>query len=212
MSIKERLKSNPQLKAFVLWLISSKQNPRPRFWIRHFVNPFIHRRGKGTVIRCRTRIDVFPWNKFITGKRTTIEDFVTINNGVGNVIIGDNCRIGMGNTVIGPVNIGNSVIFAQNVVLSGLNHSYEDVSIPIKDQPVTAREIVIEDEVWIGANATIVSGVTIGKHSVVAAGSVVTKSVPPFSIVAGNPAKLIKQYNPATASWEKTATGPIPKK
>jgi acetyltransferase-like isoleucine patch superfamily enzyme len=203
MSIKEKIKSNPKIKELVLWMITSKRNPRPRFWIRHFVNPFIHKKGKGTVIRYRTRIDVFPWNKFSTGSSCTIEDFVTINNGVGDVLMGNNCRIGMGNTVIGPVRIGNDVIFAQNVVLSGLNHGYQNVNIPIKDQPVTASEIVIEDEVWVGANATIVAGTTIGKHSIIAAGSVVTKNVAPFSIAAGNPAKIIKQYNPETGDWER---------
>jgi acetyltransferase-like isoleucine patch superfamily enzyme len=204
MSIKEKIKSNPKIKELVIWMITSKRNPRPRFWIRHFVNPFIHKKGKGTVIRCRTRIDVFPWNKFSTGTSCTIEDFVTINNGVGDVLMGNNCRIGMGNTVIGPVRIGNDVIFAQNVVLSGLNHGYQNVNIPIKDQPVTASEIVIEDEVWVGANSTIVAGTTIGKHSIIAAGSVVTKNVAPFSIAAGNPAKIIKQYNPETGKWERT--------
>ena len=122
MSLKEKIKSNPKIKEFVLWMITSKRNPRPRFWVRHLLNPVIHKKGKGTVIRSRTRIDVFPWNKFSTGSYCTIEDFVTINNGVGNVIIGNNSRIGMGNTIIGPVCIGNDVIFAQNIVISGLNH------------------------------------------------------------------------------------------
>lgn len=203
MSLKEKIKSNPQIKELAVWMITSKQNPRPRLWVRWLINPFVHKKGKGTVIRHRTRIDVFPWNKFTTGKNCTIEDFVTINNGVGDVIIGDRSRIGMGNTLIGPVRIGNDVIFAQNIVVSGLNHGYQDVHVPIKDQPVTATQIVIEDEVWIGANATVVSGTTIGKHSVIAAGSVVTKNVPPFSIAAGNPAKLIKQYNQETREWEK---------
>lgn len=203
MSLKEKLKSNPTIKKLVLWSITSNRNPRPRLWIRLFVNPLVHKRGKGTVIRRRTRVDVFPWNKFITGKSCTIEDFVVINNGVGDVIIGDNSRVGIGNTIIGPVKIGNDVILAQNIVISGLNHGYQDIQIPIKDQPVTMGLVTIEDEAWIGANATIVSGVTVGKHSVVAAGSVVTKNVPPFSIVGGNPAKILKQYNPNSGDWER---------
>jgi len=94
-------------------------------------------------------------------------------------------------------------MFAQNVVLSGLNHTYEDINKPIHDQKVTTRPIIIEDDSWIAANSVIVAGVTIGKHSVVAAGSVVTRDVPPYSIAAGNPAKIIKQYNPTTGKWEK---------
>jgi acetyltransferase-like isoleucine patch superfamily enzyme len=203
MSLKEKIKSNPKIKEFVLWMITSKRNPRPRFWVRHLLNRVIHKKGKGTVIRKLTRIDVFPWNKFSTGSCCTIEDFVTINNGVGNVTIGNNSRIGMGNTIIGPVCIGNDVIFAQNIVISGLNHGYQDIHIPIKDQPVTTSEVVIEDEVWIGANVTVVAGTTIGKHSVIAAGSVVTKNIPSYSVAVGNPARVIKLYNNRSGEWEK---------
>jgi len=203
MSFKEKIKSNPKIKEFALFLITSKQNPRPRLWVRWFLNPLIHKKGKGTVIRHRTRIDVFPWNKFITGKGCTIEDFVTINNGVGEVILGNNARIGMGNTLIGPLNIGNDVIFAQNIVLSGLNHGYQDIHVPIRNQAVTKSPIKIEDEVWIGANSVVVAGVTIGKHSVIAAGSVVTKDIPPYSVAVGNPCRVIKQFNLETNNWEK---------
>lgn len=203
MSIVAKVKSNPKIKELVLWLITSKQNPRPRLWVRWFLNPFLHKKGKGTVIRRRTRIDVFPWNKFVMGQSCTIEDFVTINNGVGEVIIGDNSRIGMGNTLIGPLSIGKDVIFAQNIVLSGLNHGYLDVHTPIRKQAVTKSPIKIEDEVWIGANAVVVAGVTIGKHSVIAAGSVVTKDIPPYSVAVGNPCRVIKKFNFDTDKWEK---------
>ena len=203
MSFKEKIKSNPKIKEFALFLITSKQNPRPRLWVRWFLNPLIHKKGKGTIIRHRTRIDVFPWNKFVTGKGCTIEDFVTINNGVGEVILGNNARIGMGNTLIGPLNIGNDVILAQNIVLSGLNHGYQDVHVPIRNQDVRKSPIKIEDEVWIGANSVVVAGVTIGKHSVIAAGSVVTKDIPPYSVAVGNPCRVIKQFNFETNNWEK---------
>jgi acetyltransferase-like isoleucine patch superfamily enzyme len=140
---------------------------------------------------------------FSLGERSIIESYSTINNGVGHVTIGNDVTIGISNVIIGPVQIGHHVILAQNIVISGLNHGYEDVDVPIHLQKCTTREIIIEDESWIGANAVIVSGVRIGKHAVVAAGSVVTKDVAPFSVVAGNPAKPIKQYNPVTKSWEK---------
>ena len=87
--------------------------------------------------------------------------------------------------------------------MSGLNHNYEDITRPISEQGVVTAPIVIEDEVWIGANVFVAAGVTIGRHSIVGGGSVVTKDVPPYSIVAGNPAKLIKQYNPETRKWER---------
>ncbi len=203
MSLKEKIKSNPKIAKLTIWLLSPKNQARPRLWVRWFLNPLVHKKGKGSRINAMTRMDVMPWNKFELGKNSTIEDFATINNGVGDIIIGERTRIGLSNTLIGPVSVGNDVMFAQNIVASGLNHTYEDVSISIHNQKVTTAEIKIEDEAWIGANAVIVAGVTIGKHSVVAAGSVVTKDVPPYSIVAGNPAKLLKQYNWETKKWEK---------
>lgn len=155
------------------------------------------------MIRRRTRIDIFPFNKFGLGESSTIEDFCTINNGVGDVIIGDHSRIGLGSVLIGPVTIGNQVILAQNIVLSGLNHSYTDVNVPIRLQKVTTSPIVIGDEVWIGANVVITAGVTIGKHSVIAAGAVVTKNIPAYCVAVGNPAKVIKQYNFEDKEWKK---------
>lgn len=203
MGLKEKIKSNEQLKKITHWMLVPSNQARPRLWVKWFVNPFFHKKGKGSCVRRRTRMDVLPWNKFELGAYSTIEDFSTVNNGVGPVIIGSQTRIGLGNTIIGPVTIGNDIRLAQNVVLSGLNHNYTDISLPIHAQGVSTAPIVIEDETWIGSNAVIVAGVTIGKHCIVAAGSVVTKNVPPYSVVVGNPARVLKQYNPKTKNWEK---------
>ncbi len=203
MDLKEKIKANPKLKKLVFWMLFPRNQGSPRLWIRLFVNPFKHKRGKGSRIRRRVRLDVVPFNNFILGSNSTIEDFSTINNGVGDVIIGKNTRIGLSNTIIGPVTIGNNVILAQNIVASGLNHGYEDSSMPISIQTVNTSPIIIEDEAWIGANAVITAGVTIGKHSIVAAGCVVVKNVPQYSIVGGNPGRILKQYNSATKVWEK---------
>lgn len=204
MGITEKIKSNPRLKQMVLNAMMPKNQSRPRLWVKLFLNPFKHKKGKNARICRRCRIDVMPFNNFVLGNDSTIEDFSTVNNGVGDVIIGDRTRIGMSNVIIGPVSIGCDVMFAQNIVLSGLNHGYEDINISPRYQPVTKKKIVVEDEVWIGANSVIVAGVTIGKHSVIAAGSIVTKNVPPYSVVVGNPAKIIKQYNPQKGIWERT--------
>jgi len=203
MGLKEKIKSNAKLQKFVIWLITPKNQARPRRWVSLFVNPFFHKKGKGSLIRKRVRMDVMPYNNFMLGKNSTIEDFATINNGVGDIIIGERSRIGLGNTLIGPVTVGNDVIFAQNIVASGLNHGYEDINTPISKQPVVTVPIIIEDEAWIGANAVITAGVTVGKHSIVAAGCVVVKDVPPYSIVGGNPGKLLKTYNNDTGKWER---------
>lgn len=203
MSFKERIKQNPELKRFVHYLLVPKNEARPRTWVRWFINPFIHKKGKNSIVRRRTRLDVLPFNDFTLGTYSVIEDFSTINNGVGPVHIGHHSLIGIGNVIIGPVTVGNNVIFAQNIVASGLNHMYEDITRPIHEQGVTTAPITVEDDCWIGANVVLVAGVTVGKHCIIAAGSIVTKSVPPYSIAAGNPAKVIKQYNSDTKAWEK---------
>jgi acetyltransferase-like isoleucine patch superfamily enzyme len=203
MSIVEKIKANPRLKQLVLNAMMPKNQSRPRLWVKCLLNPFKHKKGKNSRICRHTRIDVMPFNNFVLGADSTIEDFCTVNNGVGDVIIGDRTRIGMNNVLIGPVTIGNDVMLAQNIVLSGLNHGYEDITLPPHNQPVTKKKIIIEDEVWVGANSVVVAGVTIGKHSVIAAGSIVTKDVPPYSVAVGNPAKVIKHYNPQTRVWER---------
>jgi len=94
-------------------------------------------------------------------------------------------------------------MLAQNIIISGLNHGYEDVTTPPRIQKVVTKQITIDDDVWIGANCVITAGVTIGKHAVIGAGSVVTKDIPQFSVAVGNPARVIKKYNFETSSWEK---------
>ena len=203
MDVIQKIKSNQRLKKLAHWSILVPNQSRPRLWIKLFVNPFVHKRGKKSCIRRQTRLDVAPWNKFSLGEESTIEDYTAINNGVGDVIIGDRTRIGLSNTLIGPVQIGDDVRFAQNVVLSGLNHNYASIDSPIHTQGVSTKPIIIEDECWLGANVVVVPGVQIGKHSIVAAGSVVTKNIPPYSVVAGNPARLLKRYDFVKKSWEK---------
>ncbi len=205
MGLTESIKASPRLKALALWMLTPKNQARPRLWVKLLLNPFKHKKGKNSLIRHRTRMDVMPFNDFKLGDDSTIEDFATVNNGVGGVRIGNRTRIGISCVVIGPVTIGDDVMLAQNIVLSGLNHPYEDVAVPISKQKVTTKEIKVEDEVWIGSNAVITAGVTIGKHSVVAAGSVVTKDVPAYSIAVGNPARIIKRYNFETKNWEKAS-------
>lgn len=203
-----KIKSNPKTKAFVLWLISPGRNPRPRWFIRWFVNPFIHKRGKGSVIRRRSRIDVFPWNKFEIGKLTTIEDFTTVNNGSGAVILGDRVRVGIGSVIIGPVTMGSGSGLGQHVFVSGFNHGYEDAGKNSSVQPLVLRPVMVGEEAHIGANSVVLAGVTIGKRCQVGAGSVVTKDIPPYSVAVGNPARVIKTFNHETGKWEKAGRKP----
>lgn len=170
------------MKNIALRLLIPEHQYKPRLWVRLFLNPFKHQKERGSVIQRRTRMDLFPFNAFQLGKGSIIEDFATVNNGVGDVRIGRKTIIGMGCVLIGPLTIGDNVMLAQNIVISGLNHGYEDVTIPPAEQKVICKEITIADDVWIGANAVITAGVSLGQHCVIGAGSVVTKSIPAYSI------------------------------
>lgn len=197
------IKRNEKLKSLLIKTISSSHHLRPRWWVRNFVNPFVHKREKGSIVRRSSRMDVFPWKHFHLGKRSMIEDFAVINNGAGDVIIGDNTRVGIGTVIIGPVTIGNNVGIGQNAFISGFNHIYKpDEGIP-EGRELQHRPVVIGDDSHIGANAVIVPGVQLGKWVIVGAGSVVTKDIDSYSLVVGNPAKVIKKYNKALLKWEK---------
>lgn len=190
--IRAKFKSNPSLKRMVDWLIMNQVETRPRWFIR-LLAPLYQHRGKHAVIHRSARMDTPPYRKFYLGDYSVVESFACINNAVGDVIIGDHTRIGLHNTIIGPVTIGSHVNLAQGITITALNHNFSDAEKRIDEQGVNTTPVVIEDDIWIGANAVILSGVTIGQHSVVAAGAIVTKDVPPHSLVAGVPAKVIKQ-------------------
>ena len=189
--IRNNLKSSPRLKKFLDNLIMNQRDARPRWYIR-LLAPFYQHRGRGSKIYCSVRMDTPPYRQFSLGKRSVVESFCCINNAVGDVLIGDNTRIGIHCTVIGPVTIGSHVNLAQGITVTALNHNFEDTTKRIEEQGVSTKPVVIGDDVWIGANAVILPGVTIGHHSVVAAGAVVTKDVPSNTVVGGVPAKEIK--------------------
>ncbi|WP_281644108.1 acyltransferase [Bacteroides zoogleoformans] len=199
--LKKRIKQSPVWEKRIHRLMFS--NARPRLWVKWMVNPLVFRHGKGAVIRHNTIINVSPLNQFRLGANSTIEEYCVIDNGVGDVIIGDHTRIGLRSTLIGPVQVGRHVILAQNTVLSGLNHNYENPDLPIHQQGVSTRSIRIGDGSWIGANAIITAGVNIGENVIVGAGSVVTGNIPPHCVVVGNPARIIKKLDAASGQWVK---------
>ena len=190
--IRQQLKDSPQLKRTLDWLIMNQRDARPRWYIR-LLAPLYQHRGRGSKIYNSVRMDTPPYRRFSIGRQSVVESFSCINNAVGDVVIGDHTRIGLHNTIIGPVSIGSHVNLAQGITVTALNHNFSEPNKRIDEQGVSTQEIVINDDVWIGANAVILPGVTIGSHCVVAAGAVVTKDIPDGSIVAGVPAKIIKQ-------------------
>ena len=191
-AIRGQFKSNPKLKKFVDWMIMNQVQTRPRWFIR-MLAPLYQHRGKHSVVHRSARMDTPPYRKFSLGDYSVIESFACINNAVGDVTIGDHTRIGLHNTIIGPVTIGSHVNLAQGITVTALNHNFEDSDKLFDEQGVSTTPVTIGDDIWIGANAVVLPGVTIGAHSVVAAGAVVTKDIPPHSLVAGVPAKIIKQ-------------------
>lgn len=200
----EKIKNNPRLKRFVIGLISPHKHPRPRLWVRCLVNPFVHSKGRGAVIRRRARLDVFPWRRFEVGRGALIEDFAVINNGAGDVMIGAEARIGIGSVVIGPVVMGDRAGLGQHVFVSGFNHGYADGTRDSNAQELVRKPVVIGREAHIGANSVVVAGVTIGERCQIGAGSVVTKNIPPLSVAVGNPARVIKRYDPSRGEWVRT--------
>ena len=190
--IRTKFKDNPKMKKLVDWLIMNQVETRPRWFIR-MLAPLYQHRGKHSVIHHSVRMDTPPYRRFYLGNNSVIESNACINNAVGDVIIGDHTRVGLHNTIIGPVTIGSHVNLAQGITVTALNHNFSDTERRIDEQGVSTKPVVIEDDIWIGANAVILPGVRIGCHSVIAAGSVVTKDVPPHSLVAGVPAKKIRQ-------------------
>jgi len=110
------------------------------------------------------------------------------------ITIGRNCFIGEFNVIRGQggVTIGNDVYTGPMVKIVAVNHVFDDLQRPIREQGITAQGIVIEDDVWLGAGVTVVDGVTIGRGSIIGAGAVVTTDIPPYSIAVGIPAKPVK--------------------
>lgn len=190
-SIRERLKGSPKLKRWLDYLIMNQRDARPRWYVR-LLAPLYQHRGRGSKIYSSVRLDCPPYRRFFLGRQSVIESYCCINNAVGDVVIGDHTRIGIHNTIIGPVCIGNHVNLAQGITVTALNHNFEDTTKRIDEQGISTKPVIIGDDVWIGANAVILPGVTIGRHCVVAAGAVVTKDVPDHSVVGGVPAKILK--------------------
>lgn len=187
-----QIKGSPKVKQLLDYLIMNQRDARPRWYIR-LLAPLYQHRGKGSKIYGSVRMDTPPYRRFALGQHSVVESYSCINNAVGDVVIGDHTRIGIHNTIIGPVTIGNHVNLAQGITVTALNHNFDDTTKRIDEQSIATKPVVISDDVWIGANAVILPGVTIGRHVVVAAGAVVTKDVPDNTIVGGVPATIIKK-------------------
>lgn len=123
------------------------------------------------------------------------------------LIIEDNSYIGYFSEIqsLHKIKIGKNVICGPYLFITDSNHEYKNVDIPICDQGRPYNEnsqVIIDEDSWIGAHVCIIGNVNIGKHCVIAAGSVVTKDIPSYCVAGGVPARVIKKYNFNTKAWE----------
>jgi acetyltransferase-like isoleucine patch superfamily enzyme len=147
-----------------------------------------------TRIYDNVRIDMPYGGSVRIGENCELLDGVLILTYGGNIRIGNNCSINPYTVMYGHggLTVGNDVLIAGGCMIIPGNHRYSRRDIPIREQGTENKGIVIEDDVWIAHGCTILDGVTIGRGSVIAAGSVVRESTEPFSINAGIPARFIK--------------------
>ena len=126
------------------------------------------------------------------GKNVNVERLATFGNGF-NIEIGDNSGIGVRADIPNDTIIGNNVMMAPNVCIFSVNHEFSSTDIPMIQQGNTEpKQTIIEDDVWIGRNVMMTPGRCIKKGSIIAAGCVLCKDFPEYSIVGGNPSKLIR--------------------
>ncbi len=126
-------------------------------------------------------------------------DDVNIEHGAtfdSRVEIGDRSGLGVNCSVIGPVTIGKHVNMGPDVIIYTRNHAHSRTDITMQEQGFECyKPVTIGDDVWIGGRVIILPGVSIGNGSIIGAGAVVTKDVPPYSITAGNPARVVRNRN-----------------
>ena len=154
--------------------------------IKHFIDLFVYYYVNFVLGRKRAEI----------GVNSKVHPTVILRQ-AERIIIGDNYLINHNNVLqagklVGKITIGKYVQTGPNVLMFAFNHSIEQNGMPMINQDYLDADIIIEDDVWIGAGSVITAGVTIGEGSIIGAGSVVTKDIPPNVIAGGVPAKVIK--------------------
>ncbi|MCA9960202.1 MAG: acyltransferase [Anaerolineales bacterium] len=158
--------------------------------------------GKNFIIEDGAEIMALSVDGIVIEDNVTIGAYATIkpssyygrNIGVG-LHVGSNSNIGRYSYIgcSGKIEIGENVMMGPRVGLFAENHKFEQVDIPMKEQGIERKPIIIEDDCWLASSVTVLAGVTIGCGSIIAAGSVVTNDIPPYSVAAGSPAKVIKR-------------------
>ncbi|WP_281291052.1 acyltransferase [Thiohalocapsa marina] len=145
--------------------------------------------GRNATLRANTQADP----GIALGDRVAINDAVVINANRGFVRLGERSWLGPFCLVYGNggVTIGRNVLIAGHSSINTVSHAAERCDVPINDQPVLTDPVVIEDDCWLGLNVVVLQGVTIGRGCIIGAGAVVTRSIPPWSIAVGVPARVV---------------------
>ena len=123
----------------------------------------------------------------------------------GDIVIGDNANISFNCDIFSGnlVKLGANIQMAAYSFLNGGTHEFESTGTPVLKQGRSGRGIIVDDNAWLGANVKVLDGVTIGKDSIIGAGAVVTKDVPPFVIAAGMPARMIRRRDGGNADGDE---------
>jgi acetyltransferase-like isoleucine patch superfamily enzyme len=151
--------------------------------------------GSGTRVADNVVLETPYGGVIVIGENCELLNGVILMTYGGKIEIGNRCSINPYSILYGHggLKIGNDVLIAGHTMIIPANHIFSDTNKSINSQGLICKGITIEDDVWIGGGCRILDGITIGKGSVIAAGSVVNKSVDPFSVIGGIPGKLLKK-------------------
>jgi carbonic anhydrase/acetyltransferase-like protein (isoleucine patch superfamily) len=165
---------------------------RLEFWYGRMVA--MHHPGAKAKIARSARIspDALISGDVTIGEETAILPYAILRARESQMRIGAHCTVNPFSCIFAGAIIGDHVRIGTHTIIIPANHGFERTDVPIHGQPGTAKGIRINDDVWIGANVTILDGVTIGTGVVIGAGTVVTKSVPDRAIVVGNPGRVLR--------------------
>lgn len=160
----------------------------------YFFNPFV-KIGSNTFLSNGITLNTKYGGSISIGKNCELQKGCQLITYGGNITIGNRCSVNAYTLLYGQGNleIGNFVRIAAQCVIIPSCHNFSNKNIPITDQGLTNKGIIIEDDVWIGTGVRILDGVTIARGCIIGAGSVVNRSTEEYGIYAGVPARLIKK-------------------
>ena len=171
--------------------IANKSRVSWQCYIKNPKNIFL---GRNSKVHSNCTLDAVHEGGIRIGNRVTLNRYAYLQGSRGGITVGDGSEINNYAVIngAGQVAIGENVLIGPHAQIISYHHNYGDIKKPIKDQGLDYQPISIGNDVWIGANAVILAGVEIGQGCIIGAGSVVTHSFPPLSVVAGVPARLLK--------------------